>query len=319
MKLLKYRIPDLSKMLCGKRARLWHLSMSAFLAVLPLTSKATETIKIYSPYSPAHSATPALRKIVDEANQSQEKFQFVLEFRPGGNQIIALKTINKDISALAIIAPAFVENVDTGQLIESDYRPVYALGDACWAVITNKSFTDSREFVVGGVGYGNATHLTSLALGTKHRFVVRYVIFKSNYDALINMTGNNGVEFVIDRFESYSNLKSQNKKLQMVAASCPNRLPQAPEIPTLAELGITAPYIFNILVASRDMPEIKRKEIGQILDSATLKIGQDEIFKISSLRPPIFDHVTADQFYSKSISLVRSLQAKYKTEIEQSK
>jgi hypothetical protein len=291
----------------------------AFLLTFPFTSQAAEIIKIYSPYSPAHSATPALRKIIDEANQSQEKFRFLLEFKPGGNQIIALKTIEKDSSSLAIIAPAFVENVDSGKIIESDYRPVYALGDACWAVITNKPFQDSNEFVVGGVGYGNAAHLTSLALGEKYKFSVRYIIFKSNYDALVNMAGNNGIEFVIDRFEGYSNLKDQNEKLKVVAASCPNRLPQAPEIPTLSEMGIKAPYIFNIIVAYKDMPEAKRQEIGKILDSATLKIGQNEIFKISSLRPPIFDNVSAEAFYQRSILLIRSLQSKYRMQIEESK
>lgn len=295
------------------------LIITGLILIFPLVSQASEIIKIYSPYSPAHSATPALRKIIDEANLSQEKFKFFLEFKPGGNQIIALKSIDKETSSLAIIAPAFVENVDSGKLIESDYRPVYALGDACWAVITNKPFKDSNEFVVGGVGYGNAAHLTSLALGEKYKFSVRYVIFKSNYDALVNMAGNNGIEFVIDRFEGYVNLKDQNEKLKVVAASCPTRLPQAPEIPTLAELGIAAPYIFNIIVAHKDMPTTKSNEIGKILDSATLKVGQDEIFKISSLRPPIFDKISAEKFYSKSISLVRSLQAKYRTQIEESK
>jgi hypothetical protein len=298
--------------------------MKSFLAVLVFlfggfAAQAAELIKIYSPYSPAHSATPALRKIIDEANLSQEKFKFVLEFKPGGNQIIALKSIEKDESSLAIIAPAFVENVDGGKLIESDYRPVYALGDACWAVVVNKPLKGSKEFIVGGVGYGNAAHLTALALGEKYKFNVRYVIFKSNYDALVNMAGDNGIEFVIDRYEGYENLKDQNKKLRMVAASCPKRLPQAPEIPTLLELGIKAPYIFNIIVAHKDMLGSKSTEIGKILDSATLKIGQDEIFKISALRPPVFDKISADDFYNRSVSLVRSLQVKYRSQIEESK
>lgn len=294
--------------------------MKSFLLGLLLlagNSFATETIKIYSPYSPGHSGTPALLKIVDQANTDQKIYKFVVEFKPGGNQIIAVKNI--DESSLAIIAPAFVENVEAGKLVESDYRPVYAFGDACWAVVTNKTLEGSKEFVVGGVGYGNAAHLTALALGEKHKFNVRYVVFRSNNDALVNMAGDNGVEFVIDKYEGYEGLRTKNPKLRMVAASCPARLPQEPKIKTLKEQGIDAPYIFNIVVAGKEMSEGRRKAIGLILDKATLSVGKEEIFRLSAQRPPIFDGVSTDQFYEKSIALVRNLQTKYRKQIEDAK
>jgi tripartite-type tricarboxylate transporter receptor subunit TctC len=286
--------------------------------LISLSAFATENIKIFSPYSPGHSATPAMLKIIDEANSSQNIYKFSLEFRPGGNQMIAVRALDNS-NSLAIIAPAFVENVASGQLNEKDYVPVYALGDACWAVVTNKPLKGQREFVVGGVGYGNAAHLTALALGEKHKFFVRYIVFKSNNDALINMTGDNGIEFVIDRYEGYTNLKSKNSKMIMIAASCPNRLPQAPGIPTLKEMGIDAPYIFNIIIAHKDMPKGRQIAIAKILEAATDRIGDAEIYKLSAVRPPQFDRVSAEQFYNKSVSTVKTLQNKYKTQIEQSK
>ncbi len=277
----------------------------------------TETIKIYSPYSPGHSGTPALLKIVEQANADQNIYKFLVEFKPGGNQMIAVRSI--DENSLAIIAPAFVENVESGKLNEKDYVPVYAFGDACWAVVTNKPLTGQREFVVGGVGFGNAAHLTALALGEKFKFGVRYIVFRSNNDALVNMAGDNGVEFVIDKYEGYEALKTKNPKMRMIAASCPARLPQEPKIKTLKEQGIDAPYIFNIVVAGKEMSEGRRKAIGMILDRATLTVGKDEIFKLSAQRPPIFDGVSTEQFYEKSISLVRNLQSKYRKQIEEAK
>jgi tripartite-type tricarboxylate transporter receptor subunit TctC len=286
--------------------------------LMSFTVNATENIKIFSPYSPGHSATPAMLKIIDEANNSQNIYKFSLEFRPGGNQMIAVRALDNS-NSLAIIAPAFVENVASGQLNEKDYVPVYALGDACWAVVTNKPLKGQQEFVVGGVGYGNAAHLTALALGEKHKFSVRYIVFKSNNDALINMAGDNGIEFVIDRFESYENLKSKNPKMTMIAASCPNRLLQAPSVPTLKEIGIDAPYIFNIIIAHKDMPKGRQTAISKILEAATEKIGEKEIYKLSAVRPSQFNNQTVDQFYNKSISTVKTLQNKYKLQIEQSK
>ena len=288
-----------------------------FLNLFIGTANASEIIKIYSPYSPGHSATPALHRVIEEANKSQNIYRFVVEFKPGGNQMIALKSL--DNNSLAIIAPAYVENVDSGKLNEHDYVPVYAFGDACWAVITNKPLENSKEITVGGVGYGNAAHLTALALGDKYKFDVRYVIFRSNYDALVNMAGDNGIEFVIDKYEGYESLRNKNPKMNMIAASCPKRLPQEPKIKTLKELGIDAPFVFNIVIANTEMPAARRSAVAKILHDATAVVGADEIFKLSAMRPPQFDGVNADEFYSKSIKLVRNLLTQYKAQIDAAK
>lgn len=283
----------------------WVLSMSTINYAW-----STEIIRIYSPYSAGHSATPALRKIIDMANASQNSYKFLLEFRPGGNQIIAVKSIEPK-NSLAVIAPAFVTNVDSGQLDQANYVPIHALGNACWAVITNKPFKGAKEFVVGGVGVGNVVHLTALAIGERYGFKVHYVVFRSNYDALVNMAGNNGVELVIDKYEGYEALHHKNSRLQMQAASCPNRLLQAPEIPTLQELGITVAYIFNITVAHKDMPVYKQQDISYILNSATKQIGEQEIFRMSAMKPPVFQGESDATFLHNSITTIRQLQKKY--------
>jgi hypothetical protein len=273
-----------------------------------------DVVKIHSPYSPSHSATPAMFRIIDQANKSQRTYSFVLDFRPGGNQAIALQAL--DSNDLAVIAPAFVENVAAGRVLESDYVPVHALGDACWAVITNGAITDHKLMTVGGVGIGNATHLTALALGEKYHFQTQYVVFKSNYDALINMAGNNGIFMVIDRYESYEAMKTKNANLQAFAVSCPVRLPQAPDVRTLKEMNIDAPYVFNITVAHRSMPADRRQAISAILNNAQRTIGAREIFNLSGMQIP---NVSAEEFYAKSVAQVKRLQEKHKNEIEQSR
>lgn len=281
------------------------------------SSMAQELITIKTPYGPGHSGTPALLKIVDQANTEQNIYRFVVEFKPGGNQVIAVKSL--DANSLAIIAPAYVENIDSGTLNEKDYIPVYAFGDACWAVITSKQLEGSKEITVGGVGYGNAAHLTALALGDKYKFNVRYIVFRSNNDALINMTGGNGVELVIDKYEGYESLRSKNPKMRMIAASCPTRLPQEPKIKTLKELGIDAPFVFNIVIANTEMPAARRIALSKILNDATATVGAAEIFKLSAMRPPQFDGIKAEEFYNNSVKLVRILRSRYKAQIEEAK
>jgi hypothetical protein len=131
------------------------------------------------------------------------------------------------------------------------------------------------------------------------------------------MVGNNGVEFVIDKYEGYKSLQTKNPKIQMVAASCPKRLVQEPKIKSIKELGIDAPYIFNITVAHRDMDPVRRQAIGIILTDATKKVGAAEIYRLSAMRPPVFDEITAQEFYTQSIQDVKRLQKKYKDKIHE--
>ena len=292
--------------------------LSILLLAASVVGSAAETIKIYSPYSAAHSGTPAMLRIVEQANSSQNIYRFVLEFRPGGNQLIAIKSMDPE-NSLAVIAPSFVEHVVSGALNRRDYVPVHALGNACWAVIANKPLAGAKEFVVGGVAFGNATHLTALALGEKYKFNIRYIVFKSNNDALINLAGNHGVELVIDKFEAYQAVKEKNKNMQVVAASCPDRLPQVPSIKTLQELGVDAPYIFNITVSHINMNPARRRAISMILNDATVKAGKDEIFKLSAMRPPVFDKKNDLNFFTDSIELVSKLQLQFKTQIDTAK
>jgi tripartite-type tricarboxylate transporter receptor subunit TctC len=283
-----------------------------FGALFSLNVYAQETVRIYTPYSPSHSGTPAMYRIIDVANQSQNIYKFILEFKPGGNQIIALKSM--DENSLAIIAPAFVENVNKGLVKEEDYIPIHTIGDACWTVITNGPVKSIKELTVGGVGFGNSAHLTGLAMGEKFGFPVRYIVFKSNNDALVNMAGNNGINMVIDRYEAYESMRVKNPNLQAYAASCPVRLPQDPKLKTLGENGIKAPYVFNITVAPKSMTTAKRKVIAIILNDAQNRVGADEIFRVSGMKVP---KESAEEFYSKSINTVRSLQTKYRREIEE--
>jgi len=286
-------------------------------------SYAAETITIVNPYGPGHSATPAMLRIIQEANSLQKEFSFQIEFKPGGNQIIAVRHMDAmPQNRLAIIAPAFVENTLRGELNQADYVPVHALGDACWAVISNKgneaggiaSLRGEKELNVGGVGFGNATHLTSLLAGEKYGFDSFYIVFKSNNDALINMAGGHGINFVIDRIESYESFK-EKYKLNVLAASCDRRLDKVPHVKTLKEQGIDAPYIFNITVANRAMPVDTRNKISKILDNATMKIGADNITQLSGMSPPVFDKIDTATYYNKSIAKLTALLSKFRSQI----
>lgn len=296
----------------------------ASLMFLPMTAFATETIAIYSPYSPSHSGTPATQKIIEVANNSQADFKFVLEFKPGGQQLIAVKELDRNQeNSLSVIAPKFVEHLKSEKISKNDYVPVFALGDACWAVISNLGKTEDgvaslkgvKDVVVGGVGIGNAAHLTSLQLAEKYGFNARYVTFKSNFDALVLMVGKGEVNMVLERYSSYLQFKDK-ANLTVLAASCPSRLPQAPNVKTLKEQGVDAPFVFNIFIAHKNMDVKKRRQIQAALESAAKTVGETEILRLSDMKPPMFSSISINDYYESSLDTVSKLLDKHSKSVE---
>jgi tripartite-type tricarboxylate transporter receptor subunit TctC len=286
-----------------------------------------ETIRIQTPYTASHSGTPAMLRIIETANRIQRDYMFLLEFKPGGNQVIAVRQMEQDPQTnLAIIAASYVENVEAGWIRPTDYVPVWSLGDACWTVMSTASANNTvaglrsaQEIIVGTVGVGNATHLTALLIGKQYGIPVKLVPFKSNFDAVVNMVGNNGVNFGIDTPEAFENFRGKNPQLRMLAVSCSSRLASYPGVRTLIEQGIPAPTVLNIVVARIEMPDTKRKRLAQILEQATTQIGQSEIERMSGFVPPQFYTVTAQEHFTKSTDLIRQLRIRFQKEIATTK
>lgn len=289
-----------------------------------------ENITFVIPAGANQSFNPLILKILDRANDQQTRYQFTPEFKPGANGSLGLKHMDASPqNRVAIATPAFVENVRSGLVNESDYVPIHALGDICMAVITNigdgaqgtASLASLRgtEISVGGVGFGNVTHITSLLLGEKYGIRVKYVVFKSNLDAVVNMVGNNGINMALEPISTYHQFRERQPRLQMLGYNCAVRNEQAPELKTLREQGIDAPTIFNVTMANRAMPEEKRREIGRILDDATRSIGAREFAERAGIFPPVFRNISADEFARRRINLQRDMVKKFDREIESSK
>jgi hypothetical protein len=305
--------------------------MKTFISLLFLVATwawaGPETIRIQTPYTASHSGTPAMLRIIETANQIQRDYVFVLEFRPGGNQVIAVRQTELDPQTnLAIVAASWVENVESGWIRPADYVPVWSLGDACWTVMstaasdnTVSGLRSARELVVGTVGVGNATHLTGLVIGERYGIPVQVVPFKSNFDAVVNMAGDNGVNFGIDTADAFENFRIKNPRLRMLAVSCSSRLSAYPKVPTLAEQGIRAPAVLNVVMARVEMSETKRKRLADVLEQATARIGRDEIERVSGFIPPQFYKVTAQEHFTKSTDLIQQLRTRFQKEITISK
>ena len=288
---------------------------------------AQETVTVYTPYNASHGGNAAFQRVLERANEIQKDYRFQFELKPGAQGLIALRTAAEHPeNRLAIINAAFVELLENGQAQESDWVPVHAIGEACWAVLTlggNESqgiasLKNMSEITVGTVGVGNVTHLTALAIGERVGVPVRLVLFKSNYDALVNLVGNHGVNFAIERYAVVSQFQERNPNIQVVGMSCPTRY-AAMHVATLKEQGLNLPGVINIVMANQAMPAQRQAAVARILDQATRDVGLQEIQHLSDMRSPIFDGVSTQQFYRSRINALKTLRKRYVKQIQDSR
>lgn len=289
-----------------------------------------ETITIsFSAAASQPNSAPYLR-MVEVANQIQDKYKFMFEFKPGANGVIAIKNMDQSPeNRLATVAPAFVENAKSGAINKNDYVAVASQGEACWAIITNigdtakgiASLQGQKEILVGGTGFGNAAHITALTIGEKYGFKVRYAVYKANYDALVNMAGGEPVNFVLERVANYQIFKAKNPKLQILGINCGKRNELMPEVKTVKEQGFNTPTIFMATIANVKMPEVRRKEISAILEAAQEKLGAKYLLDSADMSPPQFatPKQSAIEFFNSRVKQMEELTVKYEAQIEAGK
>lgn len=294
------------------------------------SSWAREPITIYFNTAVTASNYASYLKAVAIANKNQNKYQFQIEVKAGANGLLAVRAMDeKPESSLATAAASFVENARAGLINEKDYVAVAAQGDACWGVISTvgntsqgiSSLQGRKDMSVGTTGPGNVTHLTVLTLGEKYGFSVRFVGFKSSRDAVLTMVAGESLDIAMDSIKSYTAFKERNPRLQLLGVSCPRRHPLAPEIKTLAEQGFNMPSVFLVTLANIKMPEQKRREIESIMEQAQAELGSEFLFETADLYPPQFDKPkrSAQQYFEQKVAQVKSLQNRFRQQIELAK
>ena len=299
--------------------------MKKFIAVLVIffikVALAQDTIIVVNAQGPTQSMTPQIFALVDESNKIQSKYKFVMEFKTGAFESIGVReTLEHPKNRVVTITNSVVEAESRGLVDLNRLEPVFSHGSACWAVITNFSEKNMpREITIGGPAIGGAAHLIGLEIGKKHNVPVRYIVYRSNADALIQMVSDdNSVNMVVDRVINYKQFVGKNPRLQVLGLSCPERHPDLPQVKTLTEQKIVAPYIFHFTMASKEMPKETQEDIAAIFQKATLSLGKVKLFELGDFISPVFFKQDAKTHYNSSISLLKSFREKYQAEIKAS-
>ena len=293
--------------------------------LMTTTAHAREVITINSYTGPGSSINNFYRRIIDQANQDQNQYQFVIVPRPGAQGFMALQNMDQEpADRLAMISAGFVDLYFTDKIKKDDYIPVSSAGNSCWVVITNLgdtrrgagSLRGQREILVGTVAKGSSAHLTGLIMGEKLGFKADAVMFKSNVEALMLMASDGSVNMVVETPANYLNWRDRKVPLNGIGINCPVRNPKVPDIKTMQEQGFDVPSIWAFIVANKAMPEEKRKNISRILDQAMKQIGADQIFQQFDYQLPSMLGQTTEQHYRHSLDQIERLRKRFANDIK---
>ncbi len=272
-------------------------SVAAIAAPLSASAEEypTRPIRVVVPFGPG--APDTLARIVGQQLATQMGQPFVMDNRPGANGIIGNDVAAKaapDGYTLLITSVSFAVNPSMGKKLpynsQRDLIPVSNIADqeAMFLVVTPKLQIQSVKELVAlakkpetklsyaSIGVGNTTHLAGALFIKRADIDATHVPYRGGGPAVTAVIAGDVQMMVVPATQSIEFIKSGT--LRALAYTHPTRAALAPDVPTMAEAGITGAEFsggwFGIFApAGTPAPIVARlaAEMKTALSDATVK------------------------------------------------
>lgn len=184
--------------------------ISMLFLFLHSNSYASQNVHIVWPFASGSNQANALRLIIENANQSQKKYNFIFEHKPGAGGTIAVNyVLNRKIPTLLLTTTSFFtrpifypnESYDVNKI-----QPIAIVSVDGPLVFLSKKFSNLNELkdqknVTVGVISGSITELVARTIQKSINTNLTIVTYSSTIDATKDMIGNHidvSVEFIRD-------------------------------------------------------------------------------------------------------------------------
>ena len=223
-----------------------------FLLATTTTAMANETVKIVVPFPPGGPTDVIARAVERSLTTNMPGYTFVLEHKTGAAGLIGTRAVaqNKNNETVILVNASSVISgslrPDAGYNIHDDLNQVAYLGSLSFALTTgvDSPFKSIRDFVksdpkqdinYGSAGVGTGSHITMEVLKLRTGKNLVHVPYKGEGPALTDVMGGQ-IPLIVT---GTSNAIKYPDRLRLLAVTGTQRSPLAPNVPTLAETGIT--------------------------------------------------------------------------------
>ena len=254
----------------------------------------SKPVKIVVPYSPG-GTNDVVARLLAQKLQTQTGQSFIVENKAGASSNIGADAVAKSqpdgytlvlVTTGHTIAPSLYASLPYD--ITKDLTPISTLVTGPMLVLTNsqgplKSMTElivtakakPGQINYGSAGNGSTTHLAAELIATTAGVKFNHIPYKGSTPAMTDVMAGNA-DMVMDlMFSSVPFVKGG--KLRAIAVTSSQRVPELPDVPTLAEVGMPGLElaVWNGLMAPAKTPKdviaMLNTEIGKAMASPEIK------------------------------------------------
>jgi tripartite-type tricarboxylate transporter receptor subunit TctC len=213
-------------------------------------------VRMIVPFSPGGGTDSIARLLAQKLNERWNQ-PVIVENRTGGNGNIGAQYVAKapaDGYTILVSSNAMTINPslhDNAGYQQSEFTPVILLASSPFLVVTNPKMVSAAtwpDFLAwaksknGAVAWastseGNAEHLAGSLLQRMAGFQMRHIPYKGGADALKDVVGGHVEVGVLSLPTSLAYI--QGGQLRVIGLTSTKRVPQLPDVATIAEMGIT--------------------------------------------------------------------------------
>jgi tripartite-type tricarboxylate transporter receptor subunit TctC len=263
----------------------------------------TRPVKVIVPYAPGGATDAIARPWADKLSQTLGQ-QFVVENRGGASGMIGVEAVAKsqpDGYTLLLTPNATLSVLPSLRQTPYDpiksFEPVGRVGDTSNGFVIHpsvgvKTMPELIEYAkknpgklsYASSGLGTATHLRIEALKLKAGIDILHVPYRGGADSLNDLLP--GVVHMMNEPITIQHVKAG--KLILLNINGPTRRPDFPDVPTLAELGITGadiPIWFAVFAPAGVSKDIITKLNTTIIDIAKTDDMKAKLWAVNAVVP----------------------------------
>lgn len=252
---------------------------------------AKENVTIIYGWNASDSVANYGRILAAEANKLQDKYNFILDARPGAGNAIAANYVKNTPNTILFTSPAFFIRpifYPNESYNISDYKPFMPLCDGPMVVssVKYKSWKEvptDKPISIGTSGLGVASHLIALQLVEKYPNMM-IVPFKSTSDALLAIISGQ-VDFGVAFLTDTEVWVKENKTVQAHILGTTG-FTRINKYPTLVESGFPKSLgnsnLSHQLIVPKSIPDDKFREWRMILIKAANSTAVKDAYKADS-------------------------------------
>jgi tripartite-type tricarboxylate transporter receptor subunit TctC len=277
-----------------------------FLSLFLLSAQATETITLVYAWGPGDSVANYHRTLANEANKIQDKYNFLVDYRPGAGGAIASNHVLKESSNILAHSTAFFvrPNVYPNESYDLNlFKEQYVHCMAPMAVTSSKFKTwkdvPNTRVTVGISGLGVTTHLAALQLQKKYPNM-DIIPFKSTSDSMMSMAAGQ-TDFHIGFISEAEQWTKQGSKVAVsVLGITGSKVING--YPTLISEGFPAVFaqmnVGHHLVVPVKFDSAKAKEMHEIFTKAAQTASVRAAYAVDYCEPQTVTYDNLPKFFS---------------------